>query len=654
MLDNKALSQLSQLKSDILASKDYANGTVIGSNGKYGFVRTDDGRNGFLSPDKMEKLLPGDKVRVSLITKEDNKIEATLEELLESPTDRFIGTYRTKGKAHFVAPSIDGFNRWIFIPPQLRNKCKEGDLIAAQIVKHPLDDGKAQAKVLERVGRPTDDKIEYKYTRAKYDLSRDFGAKEQAQVKDIEAKLKSDTDSSQHKDLTDIPFVTIDSATTRDMDDAVHISKTESGYQLTVAIADPAEVIQQGSPLARVAQIRAQSVYMMGGVVTMLPTALSNHYLSLEEGVTKLALVCEIQLSNEGKIESSKFCYAKISSRHKLNYDSVAEFIDQGNAEAVPEDCAELLSTLADFAKTRLAYREKHFLVGQDQTDFDYQLNSAGKIESIKAKPKNSAHRLIEEAMVATNICAAELLAEKKQGLFVVNEGFRKDRLGEVKALLKEESIELAQDIETLPGFMALLAQLENSDKAYLLNPLRRMMQFGHPSDQPLPHMGMGLPLYTTVTSPIRRFVDLYNHWALKHILIGTPFKSISEKHLTFLGENIQRGKQAERELFQWLIVQYVEGMIGSEAYGRIRIVTQQGFGVRVDENGIEGFVLFPKKTSKKFDAKRMTLTVGDHKYQLDESVKIKIASIDLEKRRIAFQLADDIAESATPEPKEQ
>ena len=647
MLDNKALNQLTQLKSDILASKEFANGTVVGTNGRYGFVRTEDGRDAYLSPEKMEKLLPGDSVKISIVTNKQDKLEATLEELIESPTSRFLGTYHSKGKAHFVAPDIVGFNRWIFVPPQFRAKCKEGDLVAAEIIRHPLEDGKAQAKVLERIGRPDDDKIEFKHVKAKYDLSKDFTQKEINQVKNAE-KVLSEELNGERQDWTHIPFVTIDSSSTRDMDDAIAVEKVDGNdtiaYKLYVAIADPTAAINQGSPLARAAQARAQTVYMLGGAVPMLPTSLSNQFLSLEENKKKLSLCCEIEISHSGEILSSKFSYGIIESKFKLSYEDVASYLEQENIEAIPESTHDLIKDLFDMAKARIGYRQTHNIVGQDQVDFDYQLNIAGKIESIRAKPKNDAHRIVEEAMVATNICAGELLAEHKIGIATVNEGFRKERIGEVKALLKEEEIKTEENIETLEGFKELLNKLssETPEKAYIIHPLRRMMQFGHPSLTHAPHANMGLAHYATISSPIRRFVDLYNHWAMKHILLGQPLKAISEKHVEQLNENLQKGKQAERELFQWLITQHVQNLIGTEAHGKIRIITQQGFGVRIDENGIEGFVLFPKKQEKKYDAKRMTLTVGETTYKLDQTVKVKIASVDLDKRRVAFEILED------------
>lgn len=289
----------------------------------------------------------------------------------------------------------------------------------------------------------------------------------------------------------------------------------------------------------------------------------------------------------------------------------------------------------------RFEYRKANNLISPFNTDFDYQLNSAGKIDGISARPKNAAHKLVEEAMVATNICAGELLAQHNAGLANINGGFRKERLGEVKALLKEENLLNDIDIESLSDYVDLFKKLV-SEQSYIQHPLRRLNQFGHISNKPSPHMTMGLAHYATVTSPIRRFADLYNHWALKSILLNQPMKPISNQQLESVEAQLQLGKQAERELFQSLIVGYTGGLIGMEAHGKIRIVTQQGFGVRIDENGIEGFILFPKSQEKKFDAKRMTLTVGETTFALDQTVKVKVQSVDKKKKRIAFELINE------------
>lgn len=646
MFDKTTLSQLTQLKQAIHESKEYATGTVASTSGRFGFVRLTDGRDAFLDPEKMQFVLPTDEVKILVTTNDKKQLEATIEEIIDSPLKRFVGTYRIKGNAHFAVPDDAKINRWIFIPPKSRKGCKEGEKIAAKIIQHPAKDGKAQAKVIERIGQPDDHHIEYKYTVAKYDLSPWNKEGEEEQLKKIRAQIEAE-EFGERVDYTHLPFVTIDSASTRDMDDAVSISEADGNTVLTVAIADPASFIHPGSPLAKLAERQAQSTYMLGGIIPMLPDSLANDCFSLVEGKKRPALVCTISINSDGGIESYTFERGIIQSRHKLNYQQVTEFLEGSDENAVPADSAEALRKLSALATLRNQYRAEHNLIGQDQLDYDIRIDDKGKISEIRPRSRTVAHRLIEEAMLLTNMCAGDFLSQHKMGLHTVHGGFRLDRIGEVNALLKEEQITPEADITTLEGNLKLIKSLQTNERQKALIPaLRRMMQAAEITDEPGPHMGMGFEHYATSTSPIRRYADLYNHWAMQSLLADTKPYAFKPHQLDRLRETLQAGRQADREIYQWLLCQYVDSsLIGFEGRGKVRIVTQQGFGVRLIENGVDGFIAFPKSQEKQFDAKRMTLTVNGVTYRADDEVDVVVTSVDHDKRRIAYSLAPSDSE---------
>ena len=652
MLDKNALSQLSQLKDEIRASKVYGEGVVAGSNGKFGFVRLDEGGDAFLSPEKMQHLLPGDRVKVVITKNEKGQLEATVEQLLEAPLQRFLGQYRVKGNAHFAVPlgnnpsnkphqKPNPINRWIFLPPKMRGKCHEGDFIVAKLEQHPFKDGKTFARVIERIGQEHEAYIEHRFTTAKFDLTRKFGENAKKQMKEIGESWQKEAFCEGREDLSHIPFVTIDAETTKDMDDAIAIEPAdEEGKQLLhVAIADPSHFIPQGSPLAFGAQYYMQSLYLIGGTLPMLPEQLSNKYFSLLPGEKRPVLLCSIRL-NGAEVESYDFKFALITSHHKLSYQKVGEFLAGQADDAVPDACKDMLKMLQSFSAQRQQYRREHYLLTDEQIDYDYRVDDKGKISEIKPRTRTLGHVIVEEAMVITNICAGEFLKSHNQGLHTVHPGFREDRIGEVNALLKEESIS-NESINELSGHLTLLRSLAaNPEKAYLVPALRRLMQGTSLTTQPGPHMGMGVPHYATITSPIRRFADLYNHWSIAHVIEQSKFRPLNEKALENITENLQAGRQADRELSQWLICQFAAQHIGFEGKAKIRIVTQQGFGARLFDNGIDGFVLVPKDQKKSFDAKRMTIELNDRVYRLEEEVTVKIVSVDMDKRRVAFALA--------------
>lgn len=639
MLDPNALAQLNQLKSDIQASKDYAEGTVAATSGRFGFVRTDDGRDVFLSPEKMDRVLHGDRVKISVSENSKGKLEADLEKLLNSDISKFVGQYRVKGAGHFVAPSGTQFNRWIFIPPNQRKGSKDGDYVVAKMSRHPYKDGKAQANVVFRIGQPNDDFIEHKYTKAKYDLNYRTSDAFNNQAKTT-AELIDREEFGQREDLSELGFVTIDSASTLDMDDALYAEEIDGTFTLYVAIAAPSQFIEQQSPIAAQARKSGQSVYLLGGTVPMLPAQLAHHGFSLEEGKKRPALVAKLTISKTGEVTGSSFSQATIKSQHKLSYDQVADFLENKNDEDIAEETQSCLNTLLTIATLRRQWRDEHYLINDDQGDFEYRLDGKGHIESIELRARNVAQQIVEEAMIATNIEAGIFLQQANSGLHTVHQGFREDRIGEVHALLKEEEKD-SDDINTLEGHVRLMKMLAaDEEKAKLIPALRRMMQASELSPAANPHLGLGVPAYATITSPIRRYADLFNHWCIAAIINGQNAPKLTETELEALNENIRNGRQADRELQQWLICIYTSALKGESAQGKIRIVTQQGFGVKLESNGIEGFVLFDKKTEKSFDAKRMTLTVADQTYYIGDEVSIKIDAIDMDKRRIAFSLA--------------
>jgi len=644
MLNIQTLSQLSKLKEDIQAAKEYGEGHVVGSKGRFGFVKLDDGRDAFLSPEKMQRVIPGDIVKVCIVKNAKDQLEAELEKLITPALSRFIGIYRIKGNAHFVEPAGNQASRWIFLPPKSRGKCADGDTVIAKMLHHPYQDGKASAKILERVGTNKDSKYEHKYVKAKYQLEKRCLESIAPQANQIAEAIEAQT-LGDRTDLTHISFITIDGESTRDMDDAIAIEavsdSTNVAYRLHVAIADPSSFIEPDSALAKHSLQNAQTVYLLGGAIPMLPTQLSHHSFSLEEAKQRPAIVCHMDISAEGDVLKSAFELGLIASKHKLTYNGVTRFLE-GQEHTIPEAAHAMLETLKDWAIKRRAYREQHYLVSADHEDFDYQIDDHGKIESITARPKSVAQQIVEEAMLATNLAAGKLLAEHKAGLFMTHPGFRQERLGEVKALLKEENVSYAEDLMSLDGHTKLFKDLvADPQLTKLAAPLRRMMDNAELSLTPAPHLVMGLPVYATVTSPIRRYVDLYNHWVLVAILSGNAaLPSASESDLEGIKESLQVGRQADRELTQWLLQEFTQKHVGTQARGKIRIVTQQGFGVRLEDNGIEGFVLFPKKTEKKYDAKRMTIEVNGTVYHLDKSVEVVIKSTDKQKRRVAFELA--------------
>jgi VacB/RNase II family 3'-5' exoribonuclease len=637
MLDPNALAQLRQLKQTIAAQKDRAEGIVCGSRGRSGFVRLDDGRDIYLSPEQMQRLFPDDRVAIEVVTGADGKPAAQLEQLLASPLREFTGQYVVRDNAHFVEPDLPLMSRWLFVPPKLRRGASHGDFVRARINRHPFEDGKPQARVEAIIGNAEQPFIETDYALVRFACpSSDLVVDE----RDLRAP-----DLTLREDLTHIDFITIDGADTEDMDDALHAEPCGDGWTLRVAIADPDAWIAPGSQLERAIASRGCSIYLPGRTLPMLPRALANEHCSLLPGVERAALVCTLQVASDGTLGPFHFSEARIRSRARLDYDTAAALIADG-AEA-PE--GSTLALLDAVATALSGQRWRNHLLMPDRPDYRYEVDARGHLTAIRRRDKNAAHRLVEECMVAANRCAAEWL-RNDDALFVNHPGFRPERLEMIRKLVASHCPALAAadggvpDPTTLDGYIATMQGLENAANELPLRAVAsRALARSQFSRRAAPHFGMGLPVYTTITSPIRKFGDLLLHRIIKAKLAGKSIATIDDATLTRLQTSYDRARQAARLAEQWLECLWLQQQPARLHDGIISHINSSGFTVRLEESGIEGFVDTRKRQEKfHFDQTLMRLTSGDRCYQLEQRVRVAVASIDVKRRSVQFELVDE------------
>lgn len=639
MLDPNALSQLSQLKTSLRAQKNLAEGIVRGTQGRFGFVLLDDGREAFLAPEEMARVFPGDRVEVCLTEDDKGKFTATLEKLVKSEVKLVVGQYIVRGKGHFIATDMPQLNRWIFLPPKDRSNANADDYLVARITRHPFADGKGQASVTQVLGSASTVGIEHAVTLQKHQLQTEWS---QAQLKQAEA-ITTGACADTRTDLTAIPFVTIDAATTRDMDDAVYAETTASGWLLQVAIADPLSGIGLDSPLGKAAWQRGNTAYLPGGAVTMIPETLANTTYSLIPDAERPAWVFSIAINRDGLVTEFDYQRATIRSRHKLSYSAVAQFLESADAAAVPADTHAILKVLDDCSAARNRYRQQHMLLMEDRDDFELVLNEQRHIDHIERIQRNRGHQIVEESMLVTNAGAGELFAQHPQsGIFSAHGGFREERYEDILAVLQEEHPDLAElDITSADGYRQLIQSLQ-LQSAPLLAALRLMLRAGELTCEARPHLGLGMQYYATVTSPIRRYNDLYNHAALAAIKAGTPIKAPTPAELAELQQQIGKTRQAARDLEQWLIRLYMEPKVGEVFNGQVARCNSQGINVRLTDTGIMGFVkLGGRDSSLSFDQRRMIVTVAEQRFVIDQPVQVKLAGVNHERRQINFELVD-------------
>lgn len=660
MLNTDALAQLKGLKDQLEAQKEHTEATVKGTQNRYGFAVVDDGREIFLPPDEMLKVLPGDRVAICIRpatapkgakTKASKDTEgrtvADIERLINSPLDRFVGKIVNKGKAVFVEPDLPTLSRWLFIPPHARNGAKPGDRVECAVLRHPIQDGKPSAKVLQVIGAPGTAGLENRYCAARAGLS--WTWPEKAATRLVEhAKKQSPLADTDRTDLTHLAFISIDAVRTQDIDDALYAEVTADGWVLYVAVADPTSYLGDLKDIREELTSRGTSVYFHGDMIAMLPEEITRDFCALAEDQLRPALVCKITVSDEGEVGDYEFIKASIRSRAKLSYGAVDRYVTGHNDELIAFSTP--LEALVQAYRALRRRRETTELVMEERREYRWHLDEQRQIESIEAFEKMASQHLVEECMVAANRCAAHFLAmADASGPFVVHGGFREDRIAETKEFLSRHKPDLVDvPFETLAGYRQLLAALASSENTLPLRGMvNRLLTRAELSTTPSEHMGMALQAYTNFTSPLRKAVDFLVHLQINALLAqGTADKATND-HLQRAANAISKSREASLTAERWLAANYLNKLSegGKQRFnGYICHITSSGFTVRLVDNGLEGLVDLRKDPEKfSFDKWAASLTSTTRRFQLDQPVEVDFVEAPEREGFVArFELAPE------------
>ena len=588
MLDLNALAQLKTLKENINEAKPRLTGTVRGTLQRFGFVVTDDGKSYFLAPEQMERVFPNDVVEFCPSQDKDGKDIAELETLLESTLQTFVGSYIVKGKAHCVAPDVQGLTRWIFIPPTKRQNAKADDLIQCRLIQHPFDhEGKAQAEVISIIGASDAAKVEHHYIATKHQILSEFSEFELSQANEIAEQTITTANRSDYRELA---FCTIDSEKTEDMDDAFFVQKTESGYNIKIAIADPSAFIAENSSLDQTAMRRVSSAYFPGNVITMLPVNLTNDVFSLRANADRLALVVDIQMDNDGSVTAFEFVDAVIHSQGKLSYDQVALCFDNNDFTAFSPELAASLQAAEQASLKRVFWRKEHCTIANERPDYRIVVDDNWKMTDINKLERQVSHQIIEEFMLLANVTAANYLKAAGQGNFQSNAGIRPDKFEEIEILCRQHWDIECPDLTQNNAYKLLLERLNGNNVAQRI--LTKCFSRTETSKAALPHNLMGFDAYTTITSPIRRYLDLHLHRVIRAIRDQQTTNALSDSQLEHMNQYNRTLRQASNELEAWLIRNWLVAKQGQEFSGEVQHLTNAGIAVTLLDIGINGFVV--------------------------------------------------------------
>ncbi len=626
-------------------------GRIQGHADGFGFLVPDDGSPDlFLSAKEMHKALHGDRVMVREIgVDRRGRREGTIVEVLERAVTQLVGRLHADHGILFVEAENRRISQDILIPTEESMSAGAGQVVMVEIIQQPSKHAQPIGRIVEILGEYTAPGMEIEIALRKHDLPHLFPPDVEKLSARFPEKVLTE-ELAEREDIRHLPLVTIDGETARDFDDAVYCERDGKGYKLYVAIADVSHYVRPHDALDREALNRGNSVYFPRRVIPMLPEVLSNGLCSLNPQVERLCMVCEMHLDAGGDFRDYRFYPAVMYSHARLTYTKVAEMLDNPKGEDAKQyqELLPHIQLLYKLFKVLLKARKKRGAIDFETIETQMIFNAQGKIERILPIKRNDAHRLIEECMLAANVCASDFLQKHKQPtVYRVHEGPTPEKLVALRDFLKEFGVQLSGgDAPSAKDYASTLTRIKDRPDAQLLQTvmLRSLRQAVYSPDN-VGHFGLAYESYTHFTSPIRRYPDLLVHRAIKAVLSGTVYSPGGWHELGIhCSQTERRADDATRDVETWLKCYYMQDRISECFDGVISGVTGFGLFVALDGIYVEGLVHISELPSDyfHFDATKHML-LGERsgkRYRLGDRLRVKLVRVDLESSKIDFVLA--------------
>jgi ribonuclease R len=632
-------------------SMELIRGRVVGHPDGFGFLIPEDGGEDlFLPARNLRAVLHGDRVlaRVTGVDARGRK-EGAVVEVLERAHTTVVGRMVRVGAQGFVAPHDRRISQDVLVPGGEDMQASEGQIVVAEITAQPTARTGPVGRVIEVLGEHMAPGMEIEIAIRAHDIPHVWPERVEREAAAFAPQVPEEAKRGR-VDLRAVPLVTIDGEDARDFDDAVYCEPQGKGYRVIVAIADVSHYVHPGTALDEEAARRGNSVYFPRNVIPMLPEMLSNGLCSINPQVDRLCLACEMDIAPRGKIVKFRFVEGVMRSAARLTYTQVAAWL--AGSETPHGEQAKLLPPLQNLYKVfgvlhdaRQARGAVDFEIPETRIVFDERR----KIRKIVPQQRNDAHRLIEECMLAANVCAAEYLKEHKVPVpYRIHEGPTPDKLAELREFLFELGLSLGGgDSPSAKDYGRLIAAVQKRPDARLIQTvlLRSLSQAMYSPDN-IGHFALGYENYTHFTSPIRRYPDLVVHRAIRHLLRGErPAVSLEEMRGigTHCSMTERRADEATREVVRWLKVEYMQDRVGEEFDGIISGVTGFGLFVELCEVYVDGLVHITSLGNDYFHfdpvGHRLVGERTRRMFRLGDPVRVRVARTDLDEAKIDFDL---------------
>ncbi|MFB9137215.1 ribonuclease R [Vibrio olivae] len=644
-------------------------GYVIGHKDGHGWVRPEGSLNKendiVLPHHQMRTLIHGDFV---LVQPTDNskrgRKEGRLVRVLEERQSQIVGRFFLEQGYGYVVADDSRISQDILIPNDARNGARMGNVVVIEVTDRGARSRGMMGRVVEVLGENMAPGMETQIAIRTHQIPHEWPETVEKQIQGLGEEVPEDAKVGR-VDLRTLPLVTIDGEDARDFDDAVYCeAKKGGGWRLWVAIADVSYYVRPDSALDKEAINRGNSVYFPSQVVPMLPEVLSNGLCSLNPQVDRLCMVCEMTISENGKLSGYKHYEAVMNSHARLTYNKVGDILE--GDEALRERYQPLVGHLEELHKmykVLKAARDQRGAIEFETVETKFIFNAERKIDRIEPVIRNDAHKIIEECMILANIASASFVEKAKEpALYRIHETPGELKLQGFRDFLGELGLNLGGGLEPSPtDYANLVRQIgERQDKELIQTMLLRSMKQAIYSADNAGHFGLALKRYAHFTSPIRRYPDLLLHRAIKYLIAKQQGRNqdrwtptggyhYSFDDMDFYGEQCsmteRRADDATRDVSDWLKCEYMQDHVGEELEGVIANVTGFGFFVRLSELHIDGLVHISTLANDyyQFDPVGQRL-IGESFgliYRLGDAVKVKVLAVNLNDRQIDFELVE-------------
>ena len=654
---NRSMSKHRKLNAKNKWNMEKTTGVLDKHKSGFGFVRQEEGGDIFIARSNMNGAMHGDLVEVDLLPEylwAKKSKEGIIDKVLERGNTEVVGTFQKNKRFGFVIADDRKNTDDVFVRKENFRNAQNGDKVVVKITKYPEKNVSAEGKITEVISRFGESGGEIKALIRARGLFETFPSRANAEAKARSKEFITDVEISRRRDLRQQTIITIDGASAKDLDDGVSIKRLENGnYLLGVHIADVSHYVEAGGYLDKEALKRGNSVYLITRVVPMLPKVLSNGICSLNPGVDRLTLSCEMEIDENGHVLSHEIFESIINSKERMVYDDVSDILEYEDATLI-QRYAHIYEDLLLMAELAEILRNKRKAKGSLDFDFDEAEILLDEDEipvDIGIEERRTANRLIEEFMLAANQTVAEhFYWMELPFIYRVHEKPDVEKIVELKAFLGGFGINLAGNPDNVhPRILGdILTQIEGKPYENIVSSVMlRSMKKAFYSTSCDGHFGLAFQYYCHFTSPIRRYPDLMIHRIIKASINGeldealtARYKADAEYAADIASQTERKAQEMEREVEKMKKAQFMMGHIGEIYDGVISGVTNFGLYVELP-NTIEGMVRLDSLKDDFYDYEEGKYRVIGRQtnriYGLGDPVRIMVIGASPEERTIDF-----------------